>query len=700
MDLKGFNAPGFGASAIEDPREEMLRRLQEQQGKGSKGFQPSALIAEGGGLGGALAGGAAGAAIGSAVPVIGTAIGGLIGAGLGGFLGGTGGSVVEQKVRDNNVDVGKALKFGTVEGITSAGPIKLLKSGKAAYSALRAGNAVKPAVEDALSSSLLSKVTGRAGKGLETAGGKLMNSQTNLTRAQMRTIGANTPEMFMQMNGKYGLTKLDDVAEVARNVTGKDGVHSEAVRNVLYSGPGIETGDIRSAIPEILDRKASLVSPSTRKQVQTQVDNAIQSMYADQPLNPLANPGAAFDIAKDFRGQARQLRTGANPSGAEKQLSQVYDEIAGSLEKKLYSQPGIEQAFPAVRDNMVKTYQSLAQKAGGVQGRAYQRLAEEASQLNNVADLRTAQKIWVEASQVDKKTAEAAGNAATKLSGGGGLLRRAGNAALDAAGPRAGAATASTGRAVAGGGALLGRLNNTGTRAITGAGIANMPNMDLSQQGSPLSANDGQSQSPQDLMGGGIPIGQDWTPTITGKSQSQQGTPGYYLNAAQKAAAAGDMDSAKAFMGMASSVTDINSASGTKLTNNQQKGVLAMQNATSQVQQLEQLYNQAGGGQGRLGGTVSGLLGKVGVNAEAQAYRQKRAGAATLIARALGETGTMTDQDITRAVNQIPDITDTPQEAQIKWGAIRQILSQIGQNTSTLNSAPTSNSLLTQMNGY
>lgn len=93
---------------------------------GVKGFLTS-LISEAGGTGGALAGAGTGAAIGSVVPGVGTAIGGLVGAGLGGFLGGTGGRVVENKVRDNRIGIGDALKEGAISGIAGAGPIKLLK---------------------------------------------------------------------------------------------------------------------------------------------------------------------------------------------------------------------------------------------------------------------------------------------------------------------------------------------------------------------------------------------------------------------------------------------------------------------------------------------------------------------------------------------------------------------------------------------
>ena len=126
------------------------------------GFQPSALISETGGFGGALAGGAAGAALGSVVPVIGTAIGGVVGAGLGGFLGGTGGSAVEQQVRDKKVNTGKALREGAIEGLFAAGPLKLLRGGKALAKGAKAGSKGLNLADD-LSQALVGTTT-RAGQ--------------------------------------------------------------------------------------------------------------------------------------------------------------------------------------------------------------------------------------------------------------------------------------------------------------------------------------------------------------------------------------------------------------------------------------------------------------------------------------------------------------------------------------------------------
>lgn len=132
--------PNFDLDALE--RQRLIQQAMYSQPQQPKrgGFQPSAFISEGAGLGGAVGGAALGASIGSVVPGIGTIIGGLIGGGLGGFLGGTGGSVAEQKIRDNDVDLKKALREGALSGVGGAIPgagravgvgVKALKGGGA-----------------------------------------------------------------------------------------------------------------------------------------------------------------------------------------------------------------------------------------------------------------------------------------------------------------------------------------------------------------------------------------------------------------------------------------------------------------------------------------------------------------------------------------------------------------------------------------
>ncbi len=115
MDL-GFNHQPF---TFDDPKKKLAKQMaQKQQVKGRGGFL-SSLISELGGAGGAAGGAALGASLGSVVPIAGTIAGGLAGAALGAFAGGTGGRIVENKVRDNRIGLGDALKEGGTDALFS-----------------------------------------------------------------------------------------------------------------------------------------------------------------------------------------------------------------------------------------------------------------------------------------------------------------------------------------------------------------------------------------------------------------------------------------------------------------------------------------------------------------------------------------------------------------------------------------------------
>lgn len=90
----------------------------------------------------------------------GLALGGPVGAAAGaGILGGLG-SALEQKVRDNKVNVGKAVQSGALEGLFAGGPFKLVKAGKLA---LQGGEklAAKEIGEKVAERGLFSRIRGK-----------------------------------------------------------------------------------------------------------------------------------------------------------------------------------------------------------------------------------------------------------------------------------------------------------------------------------------------------------------------------------------------------------------------------------------------------------------------------------------------------------------------------------------------------------
>ena len=110
----------------------------------------------------------------------------------------------------------------------------------------------------------------------------------------------------------------------------------------------------------------------------------------------------------------------------------------------------------------------------------------------------------------------------------------------------------------------------------------------------------------------------------------------------------------------------------------QQNAERKLRQARGVVDTLEQELRAAGGpgGFGRvverglanipeLGGTISPRV---------AAFENARQGSLALISKALGESGVLTDQDIKRALNFVPTITDSPEQAARKFRILRSYL--------------------------
>lgn len=107
----------------------------------------------------------------------------------------------------------------------------------------------------------------------------------------------------------------------------------------------------------------------------------------------------------------------------------------------------------------------------------------------------------------------------------------------------------------------------------------------------------------------------------------------------------------------------------------QQNNLAKLESAGSAIDQLEQLYNQAGGGQGRLGGKIAELGASLGMNSAASSYNSAARGLINQIAAAVGKTDSLnTEGEVQRALDLVPKITDTPEEAQVKLQSLRNML--------------------------
>lgn len=431
------------------------RQAPKQQTRGRGGFL-SSLISEGGAVGGA--------ALGTALlPGVGTIVGGGLGAVLG--------RLTENKVRDDRLGVGDALKEGALE-------TALLGAGKA-YKAVKGARAASKGLGAADDVARGTSRISRAGRRVEQAGNDLLGTQANLTRPELRKIGVVRPgDVIGEVQKRTGIKNLDTAAVVANNVTGSNGVYSELVRNAIGNTPGVDIGDLRKVADDLLTNKAALLTPSQRKNVIEQVKNTLVKSYGGSSgsLNPLANPLEAFESANMFRGLARQLDSVPTKTEVGRQLSGVYKGLAESIEKRLYSASGLDEGIRLAIPDRVADLRNLAAKAATKSERtAYTRLADELSKVKSIKQARSLQKAFVDVSNIDEATARAMSGAGARvgdqMQGLGKLVQRPTNllaVPLNATTPTVGAGAARVGRAMQGAGGLMPQLPGRAGQAVAG----------------------------------------------------------------------------------------------------------------------------------------------------------------------------------------------------------------------------------------
>ena len=111
------------------------------------------------------------------------------------------------------------------------------------------------------------------------------------------------------------------------------------------------------------------------------------------------------------------------------------------------------------------------------------------------------------------------------------------------------------------------------------------------------------------------------------------------------------------------------------LSASQQTQLAKLDTAESAINELEALYDEAGGAQGLLGGTFAGWAGGLGLNSGAQTYEAMAEGLINQIAQAVGKTDSLNNEgEVKRALALVPRLTDTAQTAKRKLQALRSML--------------------------
>ena len=168
---------------------------------------------------------------------------------------------------------------------------------------------------------------------------------------------------------------------------------------------------------------------------------------------------------------------------------------------------------------------------------------------------------------------------------------------------------------------------------------------------------------------------------VTPAQQAATDTLSRIENAMQLALNAGDMTSYSKLADLYStaskmySTTTANTNPLSKLTSSQIENVNKLDTASNAIDELEALFNKAGGGQGLVGGNAANFLASLGLNSDVATYNSISRGLINQIGAAIGKTDSLnTEGEVNRALELIPKFTDDAATARNKLAQLRQML--------------------------
>lgn len=204
-------------------------------------------------------------------------------------------------------------------------------------------------------------------------------------------------------------------------------------------------------------------------------------------------------------------------------------------------------------------------------------------------------------------------------------------------------------------------------------------------------------QNLEDMFGGNPNLDTSLTDALAGaqqtKSQAQLQSEAQLAdiaNGMQLALAAGDIASYNKLEDLYQSAYKMyqlqyptQESTESKMTTAEKNQIAKLQSAGTALDQLEELYTKAGGGQGIIGGNIANFLGGLGLNSDVNTYNQLAQGLINQIGAAIGKTDSLnTEGEVQRALSLVPKITDDNQTAMNKLATLRQLLQT---NTGTYN---------------
>ena len=530
------------------------------------------------------------------------------------------------------------------------------------------------------------------GEAVEDSGSKLRNNQI-IGAVKDKKVLQRAPDAI-KFADKYGFTdgQYEDLANI---MTGNEGILSNFNNNALKNAQvsALVPDDARTKALKAIENSIAL-EPHQKKTLTNIINTAndvpqgkIAERLAERGENRAAAIGEAdiYDLHKavqELEGKAYDM-TGKGADAARK----IVRDYAGDLKKSINAASKDVYNNP---DNIQELSEALV--GANLSPRLTQDIVKQLRDGVDYTTLRSMQSPFVTLGQIAKqqKMAPLAGGV-----GGQSFNNPLAQVAEEVVGKPLAAAT---GKALQTGGRALQLAsknsdklaNGAKNAALAGAGLLALGQMNSGQQSTDqLSGNSGQLggaqgaqtqqkelQQAQQLQA----IQQLVQPsTFGGKNRDQ-------IEQAYMAAAADNNPKAVQFYASMLEQLDkkdamnqkqialLQKASSSKTSKDDQKKADAAKKAAS----IETMYKQAGGAQGPVG-VLNNLLNSATLGMfkpGASAYEANQQALAVALARAAGDSGALSNQDIQGYKSMLPLTTDSPQAAKLK---LQNIYAQLGQ---------------------
>lgn len=544
---------------------------------------------------------------------------------------------------------------------------------------------------------------GMIANGLERWGNALEGAQADATRQQLRKVGIESSgKVIENVRQKTGITNLETQAALAKELTGgenslMDNIQRQALTASQDGKPyRVDTTPILSEVESIVNKYADSNTFSGKNGKEQFIKNIKSDINSsDKDVISIANRMKA--IAADSRGKGS-----AQVPAADAAKAKIYTEIANKLNDLSYSaipRENVEAMFDATISEMRGRAEQAKQNGNKDVQKAYNKLANKLEQTpHTIPAYRSFKKDFVDVSTIDRLTAPAENGAAQQMgrSFGTGLKRLTGTLAQRPVNnllAKLGSGINVVANKIEGGNNKMQQNTNNTTqtrvRYPQSQVLWNTINRENNTTGEPtptiqeaeivpanMMQNDTQMQGAQSNQAGYFypPTGDQWSDMLS--------------QAMVRANEAGDMDALVELNDMyqtqVSKLSKSGQSSASNLNATQQAQLAKFDAAGNAIDQLEDLFDKAGGGKGPIAGTLQSIAGNWGWDSNAKTYNDLSEGLVNQIAQAIGKTDSLnTEGEVQRALKLIPQLNDDATTAKNKLETLRQMLGTTKQSYNT-----------------